>query len=460
MAGQSFKPSEKTFLGSNTRVARSVAQPIAQFLRVEAAGGVLLILATAVALIWVNSPWGHTYHEFWETKFDITVGSFHLGDEAHPFNLELLVNDALVAIFFFVVGMEIKLERVVGQLRDTRVAALPAVAALGGMVVPAAFFIVLNTSTPEFDGWGIPLATDIAFALGVLSLLGPRVPPSLRVFLLTLAIVDDIGAILVIAIFYTSNLSTGWLLLAAGLVILVVVLRELRVWYIPLYVIVGVFVWVAVFKSGVHATIAGVVMGLLTPARPLQEAVEDDLISPFLAKTDDIPNAETARRVRFEVQETVSVAQRLINSLHPFTSYLVIPIFALANAGIEISGSAISDAASSSVTLGIILGLVGGKLVGVSGATFIAVKLGISDLPPGMNWRRVLGVAAMAGIGFTVSIFITTLAFEDDVLQEQAKLGIIAASLIATAIGSALLWKGPDGSADEASEAPLEASSH
>lgn len=452
MAGQSFKPSEKTFLGSNRKVARAVVQPIAQFLRVEAAGGVLLILATAAALIWVNSPWGHTYHEFWETKFDVTIGSFHLGDEAHPFNLELLVNDALVAIFFFVVGMEIKLERVVGQLRDTRVAALPAFAAIGGMVVPALFFIALNTSKPEFDGWGIPMATDIAFALGVLSLLGSRVPGTLRIFLLTLAIVDDIGAILVIAIFYTSNLSTGWLLIAAGLVILVVILRELRVWYIPIYAVVGLLVWVAVFKSGVHATIAGVVMGLLTPARPLQEAVEDDIISPFLSNTDDIPDAASAKRVRFEVQETVSVAQRLINSLHPYTSYLVIPIFALANAGIEISGSAISDAASSTVTLGVILGLVGGKLVGVSGATFIAVKLGISDLPEGMTWRRVMGVAAMAGIGFTVSIFITTLAFEDDVLQEQAKLGIIAASVVATALGSALLWKGPDDDSDVVTE--------
>lgn len=456
MAGQSFKPSDKTFLGRDTKVARAVAQPIANFLRIEAAGGVLLILATAAALIWVNSPWGDTYHHFWETKFDVTIGSFHLGDDAHPFNLELLVNDALVAIFFFVVGMEIKLERAVGQLRDTRVAALPAIAAIGGMVVPAGFFILLNTSGPEFDGWGIPMATDIAFALGVLSLLGHRVPATLRVFLLTLAIVDDIGAILVIALFYTTNLSTGWLLAAAGLVILTVILRELRVWYTPLYVVVGVLVWVAVFKSGVHATIAGVVMGLLTPAKPLQEAVEGDIISPFLQDTDDIPDAASARRVRFEVQETVSVAQRLINSLHPYTSYLVIPIFALANAGIEISGSAISDAATSTVTLGVILGLVGGKLIGVSGATFIAVKLGISELPEGMNWRRVFGVSAMAGIGFTVSIFITTLAFDDDLLQEQAKLGIIAASVIATAIGCALLLKGDDID----SSAPVEASSH
>ena len=415
---------------------------MAQFLRIEAAGGILLILATAAALIWVNSPWGHSYHEFWETKFDITLGSFHLGDEAHPFNLELLVNDALVAIFFFVVGMEIKLERAVGQLKDSRVAALPAIAALGGMIVPAGFFILLNTSTPEFDGWGIPMATDIAFALGVLSLLGNRVPSSLRVFLLTLAIVDDIGAILVIAIFYTSSLSTEWLLVAAGLVILVVLLRELRVWYIPIYVVVGALVWVAVFKSGVHATIAGVVMGLLTPAKPLQDAVEGDIISPFLSHTDDVPDAASARRVRFEVQETVSVAQRLISALHPYTSYLIIPIFALANAGIEISGSAISDAATSTVTLGIILGLVLGKPLGITFATFLAVKSGISDLPPRTTWRSVLGVSAMAGIGFTVSIFITTLAFDSDVLQEQAKLGIIAASVLATILGVVLLLGG------------------
>ncbi|MEE9413802.1 MAG: Na+/H+ antiporter NhaA, partial [Acidimicrobiales bacterium] len=243
MAGQSFNPSSKTFLGSERAVARRLAKPLAQFLRIEAAGGILLILSAIVALVWVNSPFGDSYHRFWETPFDVRIGDFHLGSDEHPFTLELLVNDALIAIFFFVVGMEIKLERVVGQLRDSRVAALPALAALGGMVVPAGLFIVFNTASPEFDGWGIPMATDIAFALGVLSLLGSRVPSTLRVFLLTLAIVDDIGAILVIAVFYTTDLSTGWLLIAAILVILVVLLREVRVWYTPLYVVIGMVVW-------------------------------------------------------------------------------------------------------------------------------------------------------------------------------------------------------------------------
>ncbi len=442
MAGQSINPSDKTFLGRDTVVARRVAQPLQNFFHIEAAGGVLLILATIVALVWANSPWGDSYHHFWETKFDITIGSFHLGDEAHPFNLELLVNDALVAIFFFVVGMEIKLERVAGQLRDTRVAALPAVAAIGGMVIPALFFIVFNTSGPEFDGWGIPMATDIAFALGVVSLLGDKVPSTMRVFLLTLAIVDDIGAILVIAIFYTKNLSTGWLLVAAALVILVMVLRNLKVWYTPLYVVIGVFVWLAVFRSGVHATIAGVVMGLLTPAKPLQDAANLDILSPFRPDNDVVPDPSTARRARFEVQETVSVAERLINSLHPFTSFLIIPIFALANAGIEISGSAISEAVSSSVTIGVIAGLVIGKPVGIVGATFLAVKLGISELPKGANWMKILGIAFIAGIGFTVSIFITTLAYESDVLQEQAKLGIIAASILASVFGAFVLSRG------------------
>ena len=442
MAGQSINPSDKTFLGRDTVVARRVAQPLQNFFHIEAAGGLLLILATIVALVWANSPWGDSYHHFWETKFDITIGSFHLGDEAHPFNLELLVNDALVAIFFFVVGMEIKLERVAGQLKDTRVAALPAMAAIGGMVIPAALFFAFNTSGPEADGWGIPMATDIAFALGIVSLLGDKVPSTMRVFLLTLAIVDDIGAILVIAIFYTKSLSTGWLLVAAALVILVMVLQNLKVWYTPLYVVIGVFVWLAVFRSGVHATIAGVVMGLLTPAKPLQEAANLDLLKAFRPDNDVAPDPVAARRARFEVQETVSVAERLINSLHPFTSFLIIPIFALANAGIEISGSAISEAVSSTVTIGVIAGLVLGKPIGIVGATFLAVKLGISELPKGANWMKILGISFIAGIGFTVSIFITTLAYESDVLQEQAKLGIIAASVLASIFGAFLLSRG------------------
>ena len=439
MAGDKLEPSPLTWLGGERRLARRVGRPVREFLAIEAASGMLLIGATVVALVWANSPWSESYFDLLHTHVTIHFGDALTLDET----VEHWINDALMAVFFFVVGLEIKRELVSGELRDPRAAALPAIAAIGGMVVPAVLFALFNAGGPGADGWGIPMATDIAFAVGVVALLGSKVPSAMKVFLLTLAIVDDIGAIAVIAIFYTDDLAVDWLFAAVAITILVVIMRMARIWYIPAYVAVGGFLWLAFFESGIHATIAGVVLGLITPAHPLRDYSDvEDLgrDDPHVgAAISGQASASVVRRAAFEIRERVSVAERLEDVLHPFSSYIIIPVFALANAGIEISGDSISDAASSDVTIGVIVGLVVGKLVGVSAFTWIAVKSGISALPRGASFVHVVGLAAIAGIGFTVSLFITNLAFDDPTVVDEAKLGILAASLVAAILGMIIL---------------------
>ena len=342
-----------TWIGSERSLARRVARPVREFMQIEAAGGIVLVAATILALVWANSPWADSYHDILEGHIDIEFGSLIHLDEP----VEAWVNDALMTIFFFVVGIEIKRELVVGELRDKRAAALPAVAAIGGMVVPALIYVAFNAGGDGTDGWGIPMATDIAFALGVVSLLGSRVPGAMKVFLLTLAIVDDIGAIAVIAIFYTEKLSIPWLLAAIALILVVMLMQRQRIWYIPAYVVVGAVLWLAVFESGIHATIAGVVLGLITPARPLRtDSLEDEPhLARVLAGDTDVG---VVRRASFEIRERVSVAERIEDVLHPFTSFFIIPVFALVNAGIELNGDILSNAASSPITLGVGAGLV------------------------------------------------------------------------------------------------------
>lgn len=408
-----------------------------RFLAIEAAAGVVLVVATIAALIWANSPWSDSYHEILDLHLEITFGSWHVLDES----VEHLINDGLMAIFFFVVGVEIKRELVAGELRDPRAAALPTIAAVGGMAVPALLYVALNSSGPAADGWGIPMATDIAFALGVMSLLGPRVPTQLKLFLLTLAIVDDIGAISVIAIFYTNEIHVPWLLGAVGLLALVLALQRARVWYTPVYFIIGTVIWYAVLESGVHATIAGVALGLLTPATPLQKEVRPDQVVGTVVDPEDL-DAASARRATLYVRESVSVAERMENLIHPFSSFVILPIFALANAGIELTSDGMADAASSSVTLGIVLGLVVGKTVGVTLFAWLAVRTGISTLPRFCTWPQMIAVGMLAGIGFTVALFITGLAFEGDdvaLLDTEGRLGILVASLIASILGLLLL---------------------
>ncbi len=432
--------SDLTWLGSDRPMARRIGRPAARFLRVEASGGIVLLLATAVALIWANSGWSGTYHELFESEIEFRIGDLDVFARTglEHFTLEEFINDALMAVFFFVVGLEIKRELVTGQLRNPRDAALPAIAALGGMVVPALLYFALNTGGEPARGWGIPMATDIAFAVGVVSLLGTRIPRSLRVFLLSLAIVDDIGAILVIAVFYTDQLSAGWLLSALALAIAIMFLRQIRVWYSPIYVLFGVFMWWATFKSGVHATVAGVALGLLAPARPLQSEGQAREIASWLRDKEEVFPVDV-RWAGFHIRESRSVAERLEVALHPITSFLIIPLFALANAGVALDGDSLSDAASSTVTLGVMLGLVAGKTFGVTAATLAAARLGIARLPRGMTMAHVVGLAMVSGIGFTVSIFISGLAFTDPAIEDQAKIGILFASFLAAGLGLAVL---------------------
>ncbi len=435
MAGPSPIP-EITFIGSDNRLASRVGRPFRRFLEVEAAGGLVLLAATAVALVWANSPWSDSYHDLWHTEIEVTVGSFHLGG-GHHLDLELLVNDALMVIFFFVVGLEIKRELVSGQLRDPKAAALPAMAALGGMVVPACIYLAFNAGSDASGGWGIPMATDIAFAVGVVSLLGDRVSRGMKVFLLSLAIVDDIGAILVIAIFYTESLSTGWLLAAVVITGLIFLLRQLRVWYIPLYVLLGAVLWLAAFESGVHATIAGVVLGLITPARPLQTKEQAAKWVQWLRdKGNDLFRVDI-EHASFHMRESTSVAERLEITLHPISSFVIIPIFALANAGVDLGG--LDEAATSPVTWGVGMGLVLGKITGVFTFTWLGQRLPFTTTPVGMTNLHLLGLSAVAGIGFTVSLFITGLAFENESFIDQSKIGILFASVVAGGIGLAIL---------------------
>jgi NhaA family Na+:H+ antiporter len=424
-----------TWLGSDRLLARVVGRPVARFLDVEAAGGVALLTATAVALVWANSPWSDSYEQLWTT--DLVI---NLGDSAIHEDLRHWVNDGLMALFFFVVGLEIKRELVAGHLSTRRDATLPVLAAVGGMVVPALIYAAVNLGGDGSSGWGIPMATDIAFAVGVLALVGDRCPHSMRAFLLALAIADDIGAIVVIALFYSDGVSLVPLGLAVLGLLAIVLLRRATVWYAPVYLIVGFAVWLAVFESGVHATLAGVALGLLTPARPLMSDIDADRVAAELS-TDSQVEAEEVRDIAFRIQESVSVAERLERALHPWTSYFVIPLFALANAGVVLSSDTLRDAVSSPVTAGVAVGLVVGKVLGVVGASALAVRIGLARLPEGVAWRHLTGVAALAGIGFTVSIFITGLAFDDAALQQEAKLGVLAASAVAAGLGAMLLWR-------------------
>lgn len=408
--------------------------PMLRFFHFQAGGGIAMLVATAVALAWANSPWRDSYHALLDSHTRVEFGNLLVLDEG----LEEWVNDALMVVFFFVVGLEIKRELVVGELRRPGAVALPLIAAAGGMAVPAVLYAAFNTGGEGSAGWGIPMATDIAFALGVVSLLGRHVPSSLKVFLLTLAIVDDIGAILVIAIFYTEGISLGWLALSGGIVLLLFAMRLMRVWYTPVYLVVGLAFWLTLFESGVHATIAGVVMGMFAPARPLLGRAR---LNPMVQRSfsEGSVSPPLARQTLFEVREHVAVADRLADFLHPWTGFFIIPVFALANSGVELSPSALGDAVRSPVTVGIVLGLVVGKLVGVTAFTWLAVRTGLCELPRGATWTQMLGIGVVAGIGFTVSLFITNLAFESQLITDQAKIGILVASAVAALVGATIL---------------------
>ncbi len=383
-------------------LAGRVLRPFQRFVSTESAGGLVLLGCTVVALVWANSPWADGYVHLWERP--LTVGGRAAG---LTLSLHAWINDALMAIFFFLVGLEIKRELLVGELASPRQAALPIAGAIGGMLVPAAIFAAVNRGGPGAAGWGIPMATDIAFALGALSLLGPGVPTSLRVFLTALAIVDDIGAVLVIAVFYTAQLALVPIAVAAALVALLLGFNRAGVRHAAPYAIVGVVLWLAVFASGIHATIAGVLLAMTIPAR--SDAGGD-----------------------------ASLLVRLEQRLHGVSAFVVMPLFALSNAGVRI-GADLAAALSWPVASGVVLGLALGKPVGITLVSWIAIRLRVAALPPGVSWRALHGVTWLGGIGFTMSLFVAGLAYGRGPLLDSAKIGILAASLIAGLAGWVLV---------------------
>ncbi len=397
----------------------------------EASGGVVLLAAAVVALVWANSPWKAAYQSIWHTELSLNLGRYVLDGDLHHW-----VNDALMAVFFFVVGLEIKRELVHGELREPRRAAMPAMAALGGMGVPALLYALVNVGGDGARGWGIPMATDIAFAIGVVAVLGKAVPASLKLFLLTLAIVDDIGAIVVIALFYSSGLQPEFLVAGAVLVAVIVALNRAGVvWAVP-YVALGAGLWLMTYASGVHATIAGVVLGLLTPASRLVAA---SVARDWASDLEDEPSANEMDAMTRLARHSVSPAERIAHLLHPWTSFVIVPLFALANAGVEIKGGSFDAPGATAVTFGVMLGLVLGKTLGIAGAAWLAARTGIAQLPEGATQTMIIGIAGVAGIGFTVSLFIAELAFDVGPLQEAAKLGVLAASTVAAVLGATIL---------------------
>lgn len=409
---------------------------VERFVQSETSGSILLFGATVAALVWANSPWSASYFALW--RLPLQLGRRPL----LSMDLHHWIDDGLMVLFFLVVGLEIKREIVKGELSSFRQAALPIMAALGGMILPALLYFALNRSGLAARGWGIPMATDIGFAMGVLALLGKRIPSSLRIFMLALAIVDDLGAILVIAFFYTPKISLSALAAASGLLVLLIVVAMRRA-PISVYLVVGFFFWAAVLSSGVHATIAGVILGVIAPIRPKfrpEELVEnaEPLLRNFQAQIliQDKSSAEATLTVLDQLlRGTDSIAERLEKTFHPWVCFLVLPLFALASAGVALSAEQLKRAFSSPIVLGIFLGLVVGKALGIAAFSFLAVKSKIAGMADGLTWAGVAGVGILAGVGFTVALFISGLSFEDETSVALAKVAVLAASLIAGIIG-------------------------
>ena len=422
-----------------------IVRPFQDFARKQSSGGILLIIATVVALVWANYPWAESYSYLWHTKLTVGVGGFSISKD-----LTHWINDGFMAVFFLVVGLEIKREILVGELSSIRGATLPVVAAVGGAVVPATIYLTINAGTEGSAGWGIPMATDIAFALGVLALLGEKAPVGLKVFLTALAIVDDIIAVLVIAYFYSSEISWGALGVGAAFLAALVVANLLGVGKTLVYAVLGIGLWLCFLLSGVHATIAGVLLALTVPAssfiNPTAFFERARYILDRFEKAGEKGENVLANEERQAALQALNHAayklepplHELEHALHPWVVFAIMPIFALANAGLPLGGG-IGEALTSPAAFGIVVGLVVGKQLGITLFAWLAVRSGISELPGEITWRHVYGAGWLAGIGFTMSLFITDLAFSDDSLIEDAKLGILVASLIAGVVGWAIL---------------------
>ncbi|SOD71670.1 sodium/proton antiporter (NhaA family) [Jatrophihabitans sp. GAS493] len=422
--------------GPTTRVVvplPRLSPGVRRFLQTEAGSAMLLLVATVAALIWANLPQWHSYISFWSTPISIEVGNHGLS-----LDLQHWINDAAMAIFFLVVGLEISREVTVGDLRTVKSVAAPALGAIGGLAVPALLYLLINHGGPGAHGWGIPMSTDTAFLVGILALFGPRCPDRLRLFLLTLAIVDDIGAIAVLGIFYTKDVSMVALLISALLVGVLALLRWLGVWRLTPYVGVGILLWLAVYASGVHPTLAGVLVGLLVPAKTV-DSVERERLRYFGQALIERASPGRARLAVSAARAAVPANDRLQEALHPVSAFIVVPLFGLANAGVHLNADVLQDALTSRVTIGIILALLVGNTVGITLGATIALQTGLGRLPGGVRYGHVIGGAVLAGIGFTISLFVTDLAFDSPHLRDLAKIGVLTGSLLAAVLGSFLL---------------------
>lgn len=443
------------------KLRRAARRPVERFLRIEAASGILLLVAAAVALVWANSAWVDTYVALWRTPLGIRVGGF-----SFERTLQWLVNDGLMVIFFFVVGLEIRREIHAGELSELRRAALPAAAALGGMLAPAGLYLVFAGGPSTRAGWGIPMATDIAFAVGILALLGKRVPDALRVLLLALAVIDDLGAIIVIAIFYSAGVSISALIVAALGLLAIFGMQRLGVRSKVAYIAPALVVWGGVYAAGIHPTIAGVIVGLVTPVRAWfgpegfvsgvrKELDQLEQGSDETSSTHQLSGAlhhvDVARR------EAMSPAESLIEILHPWVAYAIMPLFALANAGVSVSASSLDESAWRVLT-GVGVGLMVGKPLGVLVISWLTLRIGVASLPAGLTFRHLSVLGLVAGVGFTMSLFIAQLALDELQLLAAAKLGVLVASAgaatLGLALGAALLRETPtEGVAQSADEA-------
>ena len=429
----------------NKTPIEKLTYPIQEFLHQEASGGILLIIATVIALAWANSPFAESYHHLWHTYLSIDLGGIGL-----KYSLHHWISDGLMVIFFFVVGLEIKRELLVGELSSVKKAALPIAAALGGMIFPALIYTIFNLGTEGASGWGIPMATDIAFVVGILALLGKRVPLALKIFILALAIVDDLGAVLVIAIFYTSNISFTSLLIGGGFLVLLIAMNRMRVRNLLIYTLVGVGLWLAFLKSGVHATVAGVLLAFTIPVSSRINTKKFKNETESLLKDFDntgehgdnvLTNSDRLSiidQIENNCEKILTPLQRFEHGLHPWVSFFIMPVFALANAGVTI-GSGLTSAITHPVSIGIILGLFIGKQIGIFSFSYLAVKLKLASEPEGVSWKKIYAASVLAGIGFTMSLFIANLAFNSPELLNISKVGILAGSLLSGIIGFIIL---------------------
>lgn len=426
---------------------RRLVEPLVRFLRIESTSGLVLFACAIFALSMANTSAAASFNKFWHTHLRLEIGAFHLGGELGAF----FVNDVLMTIFFFVVGLEIKRELIAGELRDRRKAALPVAAALGGMLAPAAIYAVLQSGQAGINGWGVPMATDIAFVVGVMALLGPRVPLGLKIMLLSLAIADDIGAVVVIAAFYTSDLNYFMLLMAAGGISFTAILGEIGVRSSAIYALIGVGIWIALHKSGVHPTIAGVILGLMTPAtewvgRTALRLSIADLQAQLVSDRHEEVALEDLELLAFAARESVSPLERLEHVLHPWVGFIIMPLFALANAGIAIDIGELKNP----VALAVACGLVIGKPLGIMLFSLLSVKLGFARLPEGVTWRMLFGGGCLAGIGFTMSLFVSDLAFRSEPeMLASGKIGTLLGSVCSVFLGTAIMMLCLPGRANE-----------